>query len=117
MVLGKSLRTPVSCPAEIILCMALPNTTTDLPSEIPASANVLTLAIFDAKVVATTKPCEFLISFLIGDFTVSSDRPERRLNTFVESHINAFTSPNDDQSSLLNGSPTPGVSSNLKSPE
>ena len=84
----------------------------------PASANVFNLATFDPKVVATTSFSALSISSCMDELIDASDRPFCFEKTLVLSQISAFTPPLaiSNQTSLLNGSPTPGVSSILKSP-
>ncbi len=55
-VAGKSARMPVSTPAVIIRRIARPRSTTERPAFLPATARVLTRAMFEAKVVAATMP-------------------------------------------------------------
>ena len=115
---GKSLKTPVSTEASIILLIALPRMHTERPDLTPASANVFNRATLDPNVVATTSRSAFSISSCSGMLIDSSERPSCFEKTFVLSQIRAFMPLLEifRQASLLNGSPTPGVSSILKSP-
>ena len=98
--------------------MARPMTQTERPASRPASASVLSRAMLEAKVVATTMPPAFAMSSWIAGRISLSERPGWRTATFVESQTRART-PERETSSHRAGSkasPSTGVGSSLKSP-
>ena len=72
---GKSDKTPVLIEASIMRRIARPRRQIDRPAACPAWASVLTRATFDAKVVATNMPVDWLTNLVISGPTMTSDRP------------------------------------------